>query len=344
MILALFAALSLGLPLSRPLASNARAPTKIKLATLVPENSIWGRAFREMGEDWKRSTEGRIDLHIYPGGVAGDEPDIVRKMRIGQLHAASLTISGFGEIDPAMRFFEIPLSFESDEEILHVLDGMTPVLSERLLAKGFVLIHWGHAGWIRLFSVRPIVKLDDLRQQKQFLWAGDNRMVQWWKDNGFQPVPLAATEIATGLQTGLIEVVPATPLAALSLQWFRSTPHMLDHPVLPFQGGTVIAKAMWDKISEADRKVILEAGARCQEFLRREVPLREREAIEEMKNRGLSVTSLDPKIGIQPWRDASKSFAAKARGLSVPEDFFDQALRLRDEFRARKESGGKFSD
>ena len=339
-LLVLTAALSLGLSTSGP-----PATTKIKLATLVPESSIWGRAFREMGEDWKRSTAGRVDLHIYPGGVAGDEPDIVRKMRIGQLHAASLTVSGLGEIDTGFRFFEIPMFFESDQEIFHVLEAMTPVLSERLLAKGFVLIHWGHAGWIRLFSLRPIEKLDDLRQQKQFLWAGDNRMVSWWKENDFQPVPLPATEIATGLQTGLIEVVPATPLAALSLQWFRSTPHMLDHPVLPFQGGTVIAKSTWDKISAEDRAAMLEAGKRCQEFLRREVPVREREAVEEMKNRGLSVHSLDARLGVQPWRDASNSFAAKARGLSVPPEIYDQALRLRDEFRSRKDSGaGALSD
>ncbi|MGB5881593.1 MAG: TRAP transporter substrate-binding protein DctP, partial [Thermoanaerobaculia bacterium] len=197
---------------------GVEAATVIKLATLVPDGSVWDKALKEMGADWKESSDGRVTLRIYPGGVAGDEPDVVRKMRIGQIQAASLTVTGLSEIDPAFKVFTIPLFYDSYEELLFVLEAMEPYLAAKLEARGFVFVHWGHAGWVHLFSKDPIRQIDDLKQQKLFVWAGQDDMVQWWMRSGFKPVALAATDIMTGLQTGMIEVLPTTPLAALNLQ------------------------------------------------------------------------------------------------------------------------------
>ena len=125
--------------------------------------------------------------------VFGDEVDVVRKMRIGQLHAAALTVGGLSEIDEAFAVFATPLMFESDDELQHVLARLGPEFERRLEAKGFVLVHWGHAGWVHLFSKKPIRQVADLKQQKLFVWAGQDDMVQWWTRSGFKPVALAAT-------------------------------------------------------------------------------------------------------------------------------------------------------
>ncbi|MGB5999995.1 MAG: TRAP transporter substrate-binding protein DctP, partial [Thermoanaerobaculia bacterium] len=127
---------------------GVEAATVIKLATLVPDGSVWDKALKEMGADWKESSDGRVTLRIYPGGVAGDEPDVVRKMRIGQIQAASLTVTGLSEIDPAFKVFTIPLFYDSYEELLFVLEAMEPYLAAKLEARGFVFVHWGHAGWV----------------------------------------------------------------------------------------------------------------------------------------------------------------------------------------------------
>ncbi|MEE9563083.1 MAG: TRAP transporter substrate-binding protein DctP [Thermoanaerobaculia bacterium] len=311
----------------------AEAATVIKLATLVPDGSVWDKALKQMGSDWKERSDGRVTLRIYPGGVAGDEPDVVRKMRIGQIQAASLTVTGLSEIDPAFKVFTIPLFWDSYEELLFVLEAMEPYLAAKLEARGFVFVHWGHAGWVHLFSKDPIRRIADLKQQKLFVWAGQDDMVQWWKRSGFKPVALAATDIMTGLQTGMIEVLPTTPLAALNLQWFRQTPYMHELGLAPLVGATVITQKAWKKISAADQKALLAVARRTEEQLEKGIPQQDREAVEAMTKRGLEVIAVTDDT---EWREAAAEFADTMRGAVVPAEAFDRALAERSRFRSNK--------
>src|SRR5262245_47066475 len=136
---------------SAPRPAGAQAAV-VKLATLVPEGSVWDKALRDMGAEWASATQGRVALRVYPGGVAGDEPDVVRKMRIGQLQAAAITTAGLASIDPAFNVFNVPMFFTSYPELFSTLDKLEPVLKQRLEAKGFVLLSWGHGGWVYFFT------------------------------------------------------------------------------------------------------------------------------------------------------------------------------------------------
>ena len=306
------------------------AATTLKLATLVPDGSVWDKVLKEMGSEWVSRTQGRVQLRIYPGGVAGDEPDVVRKMRIGQLHAAAVTVTGLVEIDPYFKVFTIPDFFASYDELFFVLERLEPVLSERLRAKGFAFLNWGHGGWVHVFSKHPIRDFEDLKRQKLFVWAGDDERVQWWKRNGFQPVPLAATDIMTGLQTGMIEMVPTTPLAALNFQWFRQTPYMHDKGLAPLVGATVVTNRSWGKISEDDRSALLTAAREAERRLETEVPRQDRIAVTEMEKRGLEVTS---SVDDREWRTTAEELALTLRGELVPKEIFDLAVKERDAFR-----------
>jgi TRAP-type transport system periplasmic protein len=313
----------------------AAAPKTLKLATLVPEGSVWDKELRAMAAEVEKRTQGRVELRIYPGGVAGDEPDVVRKMRIGQLQAGTLTISGLQDIDDGFAVFGIPRFFTSYPELFHVVDALTPALSQRLDKQGFVLLGWGHAGWINLFSRQPVNVPADLKGLKMYVRAGDNRMVQWWKGRGYHPVPLATTDIMTGLQTGMIDALPSPPLAALTFQWYRPTPYMLDLGMAPLVGATVVSKRAWNGISAADQAVLRELAGRMNERLERAIPDQDRKAVEEMTQRGLTVTK--PKDGAQQkaWDDAAADFATSMRTSMVPPEVFDAAQAARDAFRAR---------
>ncbi len=310
----------------------------IKLATLVPDGSVWHKVLRDMGDEWTRGTTSRVGLKIYPGGVAGDEPDMVRKMRIGQIQGAALTITGLADIDDAFNVFATPIMFDSYAELFYVLDKMEPVLKQRLEAKGFVLTNWGHGGWVYFFSKQPIATLTDLKKAKMFAWAGDDRMVQSWKSSGFHPVALAATDILPGLNTGMIDLLPTTPLAANSLQWFRQVPYMADAGLGPLVGGLVITKSAWNKISPADRAVVEKACARAEARLMRDVPAQDSTSVREMQSRGLKVITIKP-AELQAWRKVADEFAGKMRGNIVPPDIADLAMRERNAYRALHSSG-----
>jgi TRAP-type C4-dicarboxylate transport system substrate-binding protein len=330
---AVLAPAALAAALFAPVPAGAQAQV-IKLATLVPEGSVWDKSMREMGADWAASTQNRVTLRVYPGGVAGDEPDLVRKMRIGQLQAAAVTTAGLANIDPAFNVFNIPMFFNSYPELYATLAKLEPVLKQRLDEKGFVLLSWGHGGWVYFFTKNPVNTVDGLKKTKMFVWAGDDRMVAQWKSRGFNPVPLAATDIMTALQTGMIESYPTTPLLGLTLQWYRQTPNMVGMGMAPLVGGLVMTKSAWTKIAPADQQKIMAACAKLQKKLEVEVPRQDTTAVAEMQKRGLTV---NPVTGANAaaFRATAEEFAAGLRGVRVPEDILDLARKERDAFRAR---------
>ncbi len=314
-------------------AAPSEARVVVKMATLAPDGSVWDDLLSEMGAEWQEATDGEVALRIYPGGVAGDEPDLIRKMRIGQLHAAALTVGGLSELDPAFEIFEIPMFLESYDELFHILDELRPTLEKRLEEKGYVLLHWMHAGWIHLFSKQPIRGVDDLRKQKFFVWAGNDRLVQLWRKNGFQPVALAATDVLTGFQTGMIEAMPNTPLAALSLQWYRQTPYMQNIGLAPLIGGTVMTLKTWNRMSPEDQAKVREIALATEKRLMKEVPVQDEKAVEEMKKRGLTVVEISDELTVE-WHEAAAQFTRHKREQMEATDLLDQARQLRDAYRA----------
>lgn len=318
----------------------AEARMVVKMATLVPEGSVWDKILKEMGAEWQETTNGEVTLRMYPGGVAGDEPDVVRKMRIGQLHAAALSVAGLTTIDESFEVFEIPMFFDSYDELFHILDTLRPEFEKRLLAKGYVLLNWGQGGWVHFFSQKPIVGVDDLKSQKLFVWAGNDAMVQLWRQNGFQPVALAATDILTGLQTGMIEALPTTPLAALSLQWYRQTEHMQGMGLAPLIGATVMSERAWKRLSPEAQQAILTAARETEKRLNQEIPDQDRRAVEEMKKQGISVSEVSPEVEAQ-WRQAAETFIEFKRKNMEAKDLLDMVRRERDAFRARATGAGE---
>lgn len=324
-------ALGLALLLCLSFAGPVHAEKRIKLASFVPEGSIWDKQLRQMGEEWKRETEGRVSLKVFAGGQQGEEPTVVAKMRLDVLQASSLTILGLAHLDEGFNVFAIPFFYESYDELHHVMNALTPALAARLEAKGFVMLNWGDAGWLQVFSKEPATTLDELRARPIYTSAGFDEMVQWYRANGFEPRPLAFSDIPTALSTGMIEAVPITPVAALLLQWYRTAPHMLEIGLSPLVGATVLTKKTWKALSEEDRAALRAAAARTEARLREAVPRQDREAVAEMERRGLTVAKpSDP----EAWREIGNRFASLMRGSYVPEELFDRAVAVRDEYRA----------
>jgi TRAP-type transport system periplasmic protein len=306
----------------------------VKLATLIPTGSFWDRGLRDMAAKWESVSGGAVRVRVYGGGVAGDDPDMIRKLRIGQLQAATVTVSGLTEIDPAFALFEVPMFFASYGELFHVLDALAPELERRLEVHGFRLLHWGHAGWIHFFTTRPVASLADFQELRVFVWAGDDRMTGMWRERGFRPVPLAATDVLAGLETGLFQALPSTPIAALSLQWFRSAPYMIDLPLAPLLGATIIDERAWQRLPEASRPALLGAAHDTGDVFAREIPAQESQAVAEMQRRGLEVLHVVGGPAEAEWRASAEDFAGAMREAFVPPEIYDRAVALRDAYRA----------
>jgi TRAP-type C4-dicarboxylate transport system substrate-binding protein len=317
---------------SSPRVVMAQSASPIKLATVVPDGSVWDRNLRQMADEWKQATGGRVTVSIFGGMSQGDESTVLRKMRLDALQAAAFTTLGLGTIDSAFDIFNVPFFFESYDELNYVTAKLTPVIAKRLEAKGFVFLNWGHGGWTQLFTKRPVQTLADLKTIKLYTSAGNDRMVQWFKANGFEPRPMAMTDIMTGLTTGMIEGLPTPALAAQLFQWYRQTPYMLDIGLAPVVGASVITRKAWNGIPAADRPQLLASAAGVEKRLQAEVPKQDQAAVAELTKRGVTVT----KANGAEWRSQADSLARTMRGEMVPPDIFDLASRARDEYRSKK--------
>ena len=316
------------------------APPLVKLGTVAPDGSSWHQILKEMGERWRQAPGGGVTLRIYAGGVLGDEPDMVRKMRVGQIHAAALTAVGLADIDPAVAALQIPMMFRAYDELDYVREKLRPILERRFEEKGFKVLNWGDAGWVMFFAKEPFARPDDLRKMKLFVWAGDNASVDLWKSAGFHPVALAATDILPGLQTGLINAFDTTPLMALSSQWFGLAPYMLDLKWAPLVGATVITTKAFATIPPETRESFLAAADEAGARLRGEIRTSDLKAIEAMRKHGLTVQAASAEIEAE-WLKAAEGVYPKIRGAIVPADIFDEVRRLRDEFRKAGGPPGK---
>ena len=313
--------------------------TTVRLATVVPANSSWHKALLDMGAAWNKNTGGRVTLRIYEGGTQGDERTVIRLMRPGvdQLQASLLMVSGLGEIDEAFNVFGMPFFFQSDDEAAHVRTRLTPAFEKRMEAKGFKLLAWGSGGWVQLFSKNQIRTLDEVKKAKLFTSQGDDKMVQWYKANGFNPVALSSNDIPAQLKlgTGMINATPMPPYPALVLQIFQHAKYMLDVRLAPLLGAIVMTNNAWNKISAEDRVKITEAAKAFEKRMNTEAPAQDSSSVKTMASRGLTVTTLDPKA-LSEFRVAADRLVTSSRGTMVPADVFDQAVQERDAFRKTK--------
>ncbi|MBM43043.1 MAG: hypothetical protein CL483_14100 [Acidobacteria bacterium] len=303
----------------------------MQLGSILPANSVWDKLLKEMAVEWNEETDGRISLRVQSG--ASDEGTLARRLRAGRPQAAVFGLPG--DIHDAFGVLSIPFFFESDAEAFHVVEKLTPTFEQILADEGLVLLNWGHAGWAHFFTEQRVESLDELKATKVFTAAGDERMLQWYKENGFDPEPLAVTDVLLGLNTGLINAHPSPPYVALLFQWYDRTPFMLDVPLAPVIGITVVAERTWRRISAEDQQILQAAAKRLEERLLADVPQQEQESIEQMKSRGLTVVELDD-ASKASFREVADQMTASWRGTMIPADIYDLAVRERDAFRASR--------
>jgi len=321
-------------------ASKADAqPIVVKMATLVPDGSSWHLVLKETAEKWKTLSGGRVTVRLYPGGVAGDDPDVVRKIRLGTLNAGLLSSVGMAELDRSVYALGVPMMYASYEEVYYVLEKMRPRLEASLEAKGFVVLNWVDGGWVHFFTQKPVTTPDDLRALKLFTWSADSRGVETWRSAGFNPVPLPATEIATALQTGLVNALGAPPQVAVISQYYNYAKNMTDLPWQLLLGATLISKATWEKIPADLRPSLLELTREAGQRLQAEIRASGERDVAAMKKRGLNVVPVDGKTR-EAWLRMAESMYPKIRGPIIPADAFDEAMRHRDEFRKQPRATG----
>ncbi len=304
--------------------------TIIKMATLAPEGTEWHGMLVEMGQKWKDATDGTVELRIYPGGVVGDERDMIRKIRIGQIHAAAVTTEGLSELNPDIYSLIIPMLFDDWDDVDWIRERLEDDLVAGIEKSGFKLLTWTDIGWVHWFTKDLMILPEDLKGMKIFNWAGEFKTLQLWKSGGFHAVQLASIDILSGLQTGLINAIGTNPMVSLASQWFGLANHMLDMRWGLLTGGIVIDKRVWEEIDLEYHEKMLDIIEEIDQKQRKTGRYKDGESIEVMKQYGLTVNKLSDEE-LKYWKEYVEQWYPNIRGSYVPADIFDKVVALKKE-------------
>lgn len=312
-----------------------RPKVEFKIASLTPEGSTWSNFMRQMDEEIYAATEGTVGCRFYFGGVAGDEKDVLRKIRIGQMHGGAFSGIGLGTIVPDVRVMEMPFTLKTYDEVDFVYDRLRPDFEKAYKEAGFELLGAAEQGYVYMMSANDIRTVDDVRHSKVWLWEGDPLAEAIFAAFHITPISLAVPDVLTSLQTNLIDTVYISPLGAVALQWFTKVKYIVDFPITNGTGAVIVSSKQWRRVPERYRPVVKKIVEQRSAELRAATRRENDEAMRTMVKNDLILRkpAADQIAGFERVGvDASRALVGKLYSKGI----YDKAMAALSEFRNRK--------
>jgi len=328
-VLGLFAVAALAT--ARPARADG---TELRIATLAPSGSPWMAVLDKAQSEIKTKTAGRVSLKYFEGGQQGDERDFVRKIKLGQLDGAAVTSIGLGMIDESIRVLELPMLFNSAEEVDYVADKMWPYFQAKFEKKGFRLNDRGEVGWIYFLSKEKVETLANLKGQKVWQWGDDALVGAMFKKLGLNGVPLGVPEVDASLTSGRISACYGSPVAAVALQWYSKVKYMTSMPMSFAIGATVVSTDALKKLTPEDQKTLEEIGKANAKKLRKVIRKANEDAKNTMTRKGVTVVQT-PVAMVDEFTKNAAQVQAELAGKVYSKEELAMVLKYRDEFRAK---------
>ncbi len=228
----------------------------LKIATIAPDGTAWMKQMRAGAKEIKQLTDGRVIIKYYPGGVMGNDKNVLRKMRIGQLQGGAVTSGSLSGIYPDMTLYGLPFLFSSLQQVDAVRSKMDKGILSTLEKKGYISFGLAEGGFAYLMSDKKLETVDDVRGQKVWIPSGNKVGEVVFKHADISPVPLPVADVMTGLQTGLIDTVITSPIGALALQWHTKINYVIDVPLTYTSALMVVSKKGFNKVKADDRRIV----------------------------------------------------------------------------------------
>ena len=309
----IFRPLALALLLNAPASAQTVA---IKFATLAPEGSTWMKVLTELSRDLEKETGGKLKFKFYASGVSGDEKDVVKKIRIGQLQGAGFTGVGLGDVAPETRLLDAPWLFRSRAELAFVREKYSKELTAAIEKGGFVLLGWTDLGSVYVFSKNPIASPEDMKKEKMWVWEGDPIAQAAYKALGVNPLPLSIVDVMQSLQTGMVNGVYGPPLGIVALQWHSKLKHIYPVPIAQSTGAVLVSKKFFDALPADQGKILTELSQKHLKRLNELASAENDEALVALKKQGLDLAA-DPGAATRTRYEDSGRRAQGARRKAV---------------------------
>jgi TRAP-type C4-dicarboxylate transport system substrate-binding protein len=280
----------------------------------------------------RKESGGRLGFRMYPSGVQGDEKTVIRKIGVGQLHAAGFTGVGLGEIAPKERILDTPFLIRSSEEADNLYQVFDQELQQAFEAGGYVLLGWSEVGFVYVFSNTSIKTADDIKQVKMWVWDGDPVAETAFRSLDLKPIPLSFDNVRTSLQTGLVNAFYTTPYAAIALQWYTQAKFMVDYPLTCSSGAVLLSKKFYNTMPKDLQDILIRNGRIYMKKLTEAGRLDNKNSLNELKKRGITFTEAKDKE-VQEFMAAGLRARRMLIGKMYDEDFMKRVEKTAEDFR-----------
>jgi TRAP-type C4-dicarboxylate transport system substrate-binding protein len=312
----------------------AQRKVTIKLAALIPENTPWGEELNNMAAEWKRISEGNVELVIYYN-IKSDESDLLRQLNLNQIQAAMLSTVGMKLIAPEGMTLSCPFLIRNNEELDLVLNALKPELESLMRAKGYHTLAWSKVGWVRFFSKRPVFVPNDLKKQRVGTADSEPELLDAFRAMGYNMTPVAMNQILVALSAGQIDAVYQSPVNAGGLQIFGLAKNMASIRVAPFMGNIVLNQKAWRSIPEKYRDELMASAKRLEAKLDKRVMELEDSVIGTMKDYGLVINDVSPEQEKLWYADFQRSIPS-LMGVMFDRSFYNRISAMLEANRAKR--------
>ncbi|MFP4484358.1 MAG: TRAP transporter substrate-binding protein DctP [Spirochaetaceae bacterium] len=305
----------------------------IRMASIAPENSPWGRALNRLAAEWNDISDGRVSLQVFHNSVAGDESDMIRKMRIGQLQAGVFSNVGMTALSDKVLTLSMPLLIRTEDEYDYVFQRVRGTLDDEIESEGFVPLAWSLAGWLRFFSKDELRDPDELQGVKLAASPDEMQLVRGYQLMGYQPIPIPHAERLSTLTSGMANAHLTVPILAASFQWFGATPYMVSMKIGPAPGAIIMTRRAYAQLPRDIRDELVAAVKNVQDNYGREIRNLEQEAIDTMTNYGLEIIELS-ETRQEEWIQEFESSYDVMLGRVFDRDLYNRVREHLNEFRS----------
>lgn len=300
-LLTLLAAALLTVPDAPTVAQDAPQTRTITFATLAPPGSLIMRGLDAWNREIRRRTDRGLQIRFYAGGVQGDEPEVIRKIRSGRLDGGGVTSNGLAQIHRPALIFQLPGTFRRYEQVQAAREALAGEVEAGMIQQGFRMLGWSDVGQAHLFSRREIHTPNDLANCRFWMRTDDVILPTLFQIVRTQTVSLTVPEVLGGLQTGRVDTFLAPPSIAVALQWGQHATHMADTPVAILVGGSVISERTFQSLTPEQQTILTETGAQFHGLARRNAIRSEQESIAALRERGMTVVPMSAS-DVSAWR------------------------------------------
>ncbi|MFT5352988.1 MAG: TRAP-type C4-dicarboxylate transport system substrate-binding protein [Polyangiales bacterium] len=315
-----------GLTLMPGLSSQvgAQSATELRIATVAPEGSPWMQVFRRWDSALRERTGGQVGLTFYPGGSQGQESELIDKMGAGQLDGAAVTSGGLGQIVRPVLVLSAPGVITEYSQLDRARRRMASRFESQFERNGYKLLGWGDIGKARLMSTERIERPEELRQRRPWAPRNDEVFAEFLSVVGASPRRLGIPEVYPALNTRMIDTVPASAIAAVSLQWYTKLRFYSEQNTGVLIGATILKKERFDALSAEHQTALMETSTAAHRLLARAIRREDDRSLRVLSRR---MTAVDTSAHEAEWAAAAETTRNNLAGRVYPRALLDAVIR-----------------